>query len=533
MKKILCILLVCALCCGLLCGCSEEDNAFVCAVSGVPDTLDPQLADSDVERILAANLFEGLFRLDAEGQPVQAACESYTVSGDGLVWTFRLREGMTYYLDPEEMEEGCQPVPVTADDYVFALQRLFLSGSNPYRQDFLDLAGAEQIVAGESGVENLGVYAVGEYTLMLRLVAPDEDLPRRLCCAGAMPCNRSFYEETEGTYGLSPASILTNGIFRLTLWSEENGATLRRVTPKETLVNKVRLIPAQSLGEGTESAVRRLEEGLTDGEFIAGVPENDETALFCVCTQQLLFNCANRQLASADVRAGLAGVVYRSLPQQLPEGMSSAGGLVPESVTLGGDGWRQLAGSLLNEALPEDAAEAYRRGLSELGREKLSGITVLVPDTEEWHTLYAAVSLGWQQQLSAFFSVEYLPEEELLRRVADGSFDLAFVTSRVGRNDVAGVLAEYTSGEGGRILGYEDPALEALLADTRLTVGQQSKAEVLRAAELQLLRGWPVVPIATMTEYYATAEDFTGVAASPFGPVLDFTWAGVVQRDGA
>jgi ABC-type oligopeptide transport system substrate-binding subunit len=191
LKKLLCLLLCLALCCGLFTGCGEDDTAFIYAVSGVPDTLDPQLADSDAERILAVNLFEGLFRLNAAGEPVPAACESHTVSADGLTWTFTLRENLYYYTDPEDA--SAVPVPVLAEDFVFALRRLFdRDGTSPYRQTFLDIEGAAAVAAGEAGPESLCVAATGDRTLVIRLIAPDADLPRRLCCAGAMPCNPAF-----------------------------------------------------------------------------------------------------------------------------------------------------------------------------------------------------------------------------------------------------------------------------------------------------------------------------------------------------
>ncbi len=528
MKKILCFLLCAALCCGLFAGCSESDASFVYVVSGTPDTLDPQLADSDVERILAVNLFEGLFRLNTEGEPVPAACESYTLSEDELTWTFTLREDLYYYTDPEQ--EDAVPVPVLAEDYVFALQRIFASNS-PWRQNFLDIAGASAVLAGEAGAEELAVAAVGERTLIIRLIAPSADLPLRLCCAGAMPCNRTFYESTEGTYGLEPDTILTNGLFYLTLWSEENGVTLRRIAPQEGMVNRVRLVLAEGLRADGLTAAQRLEQLYTSGEFITGMPQTADVPLFSVQTQQLLFNCTDAQLSNADIRAGLAGVLFQSLPDQLPEGASTAGGIVPDSVTFDGKSWRETTGSLLNAALPQDAKAVYRQGLAALGREKLSGVTVLVPDTAEWRSLYESISLAWQQQLSAFFSVQYLPEEELLQQVRAGNYDIAFLTVRASQNNVIDILAACTEESSGNLTGFADAEYTTLLAEALAAQTAQHKADALARAEKYLLSRWPVVPILTLTDHYAVAPGFGGVAVSPFGPILDFAAATCSVQD--
>src|SRR3972149_9395204 len=63
---------------------------------GEPATLDTAFIDSagDVEFLL--QLYAGLTRLDENGAPYASLAESWTVSGDGLTYTFRLRSGLTF-----------------------------------------------------------------------------------------------------------------------------------------------------------------------------------------------------------------------------------------------------------------------------------------------------------------------------------------------------------------------------------------------------------------------------------------------------
>ena len=518
--KCCCLLLAAVLTVLPLTGCSEDEAVFLAAVSTLPDTLDPQLANSETERTLAINLFEGLFRLGPDGSVENAACESYTVSRDGLCWLFTLRPDACY----NDGDEETAPTPLRAGDFVYALRRVFTLGSAcPYRETFQGILGASDILKGTAGLTALGVRAVSDTVLEIRLAVPDEDLPRKLCCAGAMPCQPDFFASTDGTYGLTVKSLLSNGAFRISLWSEEQGVTLRRVQPQEGLVNKIRLIRSDL------PAPQRLAEGVTTGEYLFGVPAEPGPEVFSIRSCLLLFNCTLPQFAQPQVRAGLAGVLYTCLPQQTPEGYATAGGLLPESLTLGEVSWRQLAGSLLNEALPENPVEEYRAGLQALGRSKLSGVTVLVPDTEVWHTLYDAISLGWQQQLSAFFSVQFLPEKELAARVADGDYQLAFCTHSCQQDDVAGELDAFLSG---RIpTGYRDELVEDMLQTAQMTGTPQDYRATLRQAELLLLRSWSTVPLYSVSEYYAVADGFSGVSANPFGEILDFTCATYTAAD--
>ena len=76
-----------------LTGCGSQIE-FTWAMERVPGNLDPQLAWESPELIAVTNLYSGLFRLDDEGEPVPDCAESYTVSEDGLTYTFTLKEGL-------------------------------------------------------------------------------------------------------------------------------------------------------------------------------------------------------------------------------------------------------------------------------------------------------------------------------------------------------------------------------------------------------------------------------------------------------
>jgi hypothetical protein len=74
-----------------------------------PGDLDPHLASILNDQIVVLALFEGLTLLDERTtNPLPAAAESWQVSPDGLVWTFRLRDGLQW----------SNGDPLTADDFI-------------------------------------------------------------------------------------------------------------------------------------------------------------------------------------------------------------------------------------------------------------------------------------------------------------------------------------------------------------------------------------------------------------------------------
>ncbi len=89
---------------------------------------DPQIWDAlatsraaDSEAIV--NTFDGLYEYDNENELKPALAESYTVSADGLKYTFKLRKGAKW-VDSQGREIG----EVTADDFVAAMQHMLDAG---------------------------------------------------------------------------------------------------------------------------------------------------------------------------------------------------------------------------------------------------------------------------------------------------------------------------------------------------------------------------------------------------------------------
>ena len=99
---------------GIASGAAAE-NRFVFANTSAYDTLDPHAA-FDVGRVaVRLNLYDGLYRWEDNPPEIQPwLAEGYTVSEDGLKWTFTLRKGSKFH-------DGSE---VTADDVVYSMERI-------------------------------------------------------------------------------------------------------------------------------------------------------------------------------------------------------------------------------------------------------------------------------------------------------------------------------------------------------------------------------------------------------------------------
>jgi len=167
-----------------------------------PDSLDPHLARADSAANVLRDLYEGLTVLDREGNPAPGVAESWTVSPDGLTYTFRLRETARW----------SNGEPVTAQDFVASWRRVVTPATGAqYAKLLAPVVGASDAVAGRASPEALGVSAPDARTLVVKLQPPT---PYFLAVAA--------HWSTMPTYGARapgrPNEAISNGAFVLQDW---------------------------------------------------------------------------------------------------------------------------------------------------------------------------------------------------------------------------------------------------------------------------------------------------------------------------
>ncbi|MBE6022071.1 MAG: peptide ABC transporter substrate-binding protein [Cellulosilyticum sp.] len=170
-----------------------------------PLTLDPQLNSAADGSHVINNAYEGLLR-EKDGEMVPAIAESYTVSEDGLVYTFQLREA--------KWSDG---QAVTAGDFEFAWKR----GADPktaseymYIFESANILNAKEIGTGEKSIDELGVKAIDDKTLEVTLSVPT-DFFTQLCAYPSMMPVRADMVDNEGGWAKDPAKAISNGPFVL------------------------------------------------------------------------------------------------------------------------------------------------------------------------------------------------------------------------------------------------------------------------------------------------------------------------------
>lgn len=172
-------------------------------------SLDPQKLSGDWENRVSGDIFEGLMTEDAKAEPIPGAAESYTLSDDKTVYTFKIRADAKW-------SDG---KPVTAGDFAFSFKRL-MDPKNAAEYAYLQypIKNAEGINTGKiADLGQLGVKAIDAQTLEITLERPTPYFLGALTHYTAYPLPEHLIQE-KGDAWVQIGNIVTNGPYKPVEW---------------------------------------------------------------------------------------------------------------------------------------------------------------------------------------------------------------------------------------------------------------------------------------------------------------------------
>ncbi|MDR1906698.1 MAG: peptide ABC transporter substrate-binding protein [Puniceicoccales bacterium] len=195
-------------------GCFQQEECVLRVGNAIePATLDPQLAPSLTEAKIITALFEGLLIPDSHTlQPLPGMAQSYTLSPNGLVYTFSLRDNIFW----------SNGDPVVAQDFVDAVERgLCKSIASPWVDFYFMLKNAHLYYNGKiTDFSQVGAKALSSKILQLTLEQPLDFFPSLLTHWAWLPINRKAIEQSGDFFDRNNRwtqvkNIVTNGPYQL------------------------------------------------------------------------------------------------------------------------------------------------------------------------------------------------------------------------------------------------------------------------------------------------------------------------------
>ena len=195
------------------CGQSGSDTkTYSSTFSGNPTTFNYLLDYYADNTAIITNLVDGLLENDNHGNLVPSLAEDWSVSSDGLTYTYKLRKDAKWFT-----ADGEEYAPVKAQDFVTGIKYAVDNKSQAIDLIQNSIKGLNDYITGtDSDFSKVGVKAIDDQTVEYTLVRPEPYWNSKTTNSILFPVNEEFLNSKGKDFGtLSPGSILYSGPYLL------------------------------------------------------------------------------------------------------------------------------------------------------------------------------------------------------------------------------------------------------------------------------------------------------------------------------
>ncbi|WP_225743218.1 peptide ABC transporter substrate-binding protein [Marinilactibacillus sp. Marseille-P9653] len=484
-------------------GSNDEQVLHLIETAEIP-SMDSTTSTDSVSNNVLNNVNEGLYRQGPENDlQLGMAAEEPTVSEDGLTYTFKIREDATW----------SNGEPVTANDFVYAWQRLANPETAAEYAYMIDgvVTNASEILTGEMDPSELGATAEDETTFVVELAKPVPYFKDLLTLSMFFPLNEEYVTEQGNDYATNSDTILYNGPFELTDW---DGAGLSWSLEKnedywDADVVKLDRIDVDAVKE-TSTALNLYNAGEADrmiltGEYVQtkqGAPD-----LLSQATSSVFYFKFNQErngeetpLANENIRKAIAMAFDKQSFSDtvLQNGSLPANGLVPAELAVGpasNEDFRAENGDLLSFDA-EQAVEYFETGLDELGVDSLT-LEMLGDDTENSKRSLEFMQSQLQSNLpNLTINLRNVPFKVRLDANSKQDYDIQLAGWGADYADPINFLELFETENGNNKSGFSNPEYDALIERAQNDASDlEGRWEAMLEAEQILLDSAGIAPI--------------------------------------
>lgn len=484
-------------------------------------SMDPQLATDGASFQVIASILDGLYQLDADGNPVPAIAESTDVSEDGLTYTFKLKEAM-----------WSNGEPVTANDFVYAWRRLAdpdTASEYGYIMGIAGLVNASEVLDGTVDPDQLGVVAVDDTTLEVTLANPVPFFESLMAFPSFFPMNEAFMDEVGDDYGTSPETLIANGAFKMD--SYEPLATTVKLVKNEDYhdADNVTLDALNfQVIKDSQQAMLSYQNGDLDVVALAGEqvdlfkddPEFINTQdgyVWYVSPNTLVDGLDNAKLREAMAKSINKDAIVNTA---LKDGSVPADFVVPIDLANGPDekDFRATTGTFL-EFDKEAAVALFEEAKEELDAEEFT-FSILVEDTESAINVSQMLKSQIEGNLPGVtIEIEQMPKKTRLDRMKSGDYDMGLTRWGPDYADPMTYLDLWVTDGSNNDGSWTNAEYDELVFSSQngeLSLDKEARWEALKEAEEILLDDAAVLPVyqkgsAVMIKSNVSGVDFHSV----------------------
>ncbi|WP_320197866.1 peptide ABC transporter substrate-binding protein [Agrobacterium sp. rho-13.3] len=480
--------------------------------SGEPQTLDQAQTSINIEAFILKDLYEGLTIYDAAGKIVPGAAESWTLSDDGTVYTFKLRADAKW-------SDG---TPVTAEDFVFSYQRVEdPKTAAKYANILYPIKNAEKINKGEAKPEELGVKAVDAKTLEITLERSTPFFLELLAHQTALPVSKASVTKN-GTDFVKPGIMVSNGAYTLQAHVPNDSLTVVKNAnfwdAANTKIDKVIFYPI----DDQAASVRRFEAKEMDlaynfsADQLARLRKSYGEQVHVsptLATYYYTFDTREAPYDDVRIRRALSMAVDRDfLAKEIYNGSQvPAYSMVPPGMANYGEPAKADFATLSQLDREDEAAKLVKEaGYGEGG--KPLNIEIRYNTNPNHERVATAIADMWKNSLGAKVSLVNLDVASHYGYLQEGG---KFNVAR------AGWVADYADAENFLALSlssnktfnyskFNNPEFDALLKKSYDEKDEAARSKLLHDAETILMKEQPVAPLLTQADLWLVSTRVKG-----------------------
>jgi len=471
---------------------SSNQQSLTITTFGELATLDSADYDDVPSSDMLGQIFEGLYRVAKDNKvELGMAAEEPTVSADGLVYTFKLRDA--------KWSDG---TPVTAGDFVFTYRKLVDPKEGHVAQSADVFKNAKKIRSGELSTEELGVKAIDDKTLEITIVT-----------------NGPF--KLEGWTGseLSWKLVKNDGY-----WDAAN-VQLQNVTVNvsKEVATSVQLFDGKQV-QYTTISEQFVDQYKTQPTYHA-IPKATMGYMSFNVERKITGNKHfRRAIAMAYDKAALVNNV-------LKDGSIVSNGLVPKGFAENpetGKDYVEDRGDLLSYNV-EEAQKELALAKQELGMDTIE-VTLLTSDAGSAKVVGEYLQAQIQKNLPGVtLNIKSVPLKNRLELQRADDFDFFFGTWAPDYQDPVNFLEQYVTGGGINFANYSSAAYDKAVAEVKTTYATKpaERYKQMIEAEKIVMDDAIVAPIYQASQSYLLAENVDGFEVLPFGRTINLRQASV------
>ncbi|MCR4711327.1 MAG: peptide ABC transporter substrate-binding protein [Clostridia bacterium] len=550
MKRHLVLVLILLLAVSLLAGCgnssseaapSEEPEEEAAEEEAAePETVEGSTGDHKVIRVGHAYDATSLDQLEVDddgsygimmqtgeglvtgygGEIHPGIAESWEVNEDATVYTFHLRES--------KWADGS---PLTAQDFVYTIHRALDPEAARQKADsFYGILNGEEANTGRASMDEIGVEAPDDYTLVITLKEPDSSFLYRVSSFEWQPQNQAKCEAEGAAYGTEADKVLTNGPFTCTEWAHESQLVLEK-NPHYWNAENVKIDELDFIVGASDDVAKDM--------FLAG--NLDVVDIYSNANVEILkerldyftynstyyfahLNCAGhdaeagRFMGNVNFRKAISCAISREAILSVANvpGTASTRIAAPSLVTLNGKSWDEeypLTGWAAGQE-PEKAQEYLNQALEELGAtiEDVPVLEMLCFDSQGNLDKYQAMQDMLKQVLGIETKINPQPIQQMLEMADNGEFDFWLGGKMMQTPDwIDEVGYEYDSTVQSAISHYENQEYNQLRAQALAASNAEEREELAYQMEQILVGDMPTLLLYWADSYVMYVPGLKGV----------------------